>query len=54
MEKDLVEVRKAVEEMRAGEAKREEEARKIKEQVDEIVSSLPNVRRPPSLTPAPR
>lgn len=48
VEKDLVIVRKAVEEMRAGEAKREEEARKIKEQVDEIVSSLPNVRSLPS------
>lgn len=47
VEVELVEVRKAVEEMKEGERARDEWARRVREQVDEVVKSLPAVRTPP-------
>ena len=53
IDKELQEVRDAVAEMREGEKKRDEWAKNIGRQVDEMAKSLPGVSTPPPASPPP-
>lgn len=49
VERELEDVKHAVSEMREGERKRDEWAKGVQKQVDEMAKSLPTVRSPPPL-----